>query len=226
MTFLWPFASFCYSIVSFSNWTAGWGRNPKRSSFKTQSHGEGSTAESQVQLQCESCHHSRRWRPHSQCCCLHCSERQVCAKVFLLFWFQVKSMKINFGLKHCSCSLDWALFGPRGWNGRDIVFVAVNLHPRLNAWVVAWPQLPCNWVTLLTVAAGIASFSHVLYSPWHSDVILPCVAVGDPPPSLVWKKRYQKLMFWTHFLLFLVWYRFLEHKVFVSSETRFSRFAW
>jgi hypothetical protein len=40
-----------------------------------------------------------------------------------------------------------------------------------------------------TVPAKIASFSSVLMIPWHHSVTLPCKAVGNPPPQIMWKIR-------------------------------------
>ena len=43
--------------------------------------------------------------------------------------------------------------------------------------------------TVEKVSASIASFSMILYAHWQNDVILPCLAVGTPPPVVTWKKR-------------------------------------
>ncbi|XP_064651143.1 cell adhesion molecule DSCAM-like isoform X4 [Lineus longissimus] len=43
------------------------------------------------------------------------------------------------------------------------------------------------------VAARVASFSSISMSPWKHDVLLPCQAVGEPRPTIEWKKRGQPL---------------------------------
>ncbi|XP_070549947.1 cell adhesion molecule DSCAM-like [Ptychodera flava] len=44
-------------------------------------------------------------------------------------------------------------------------------------------------ILLERVAARISSFPLILTTPWKQDVELPCVAVGDPLPTVQWKKN-------------------------------------
>ncbi|XP_077985299.1 cell adhesion molecule DSCAM-like [Glandiceps talaboti] len=44
-------------------------------------------------------------------------------------------------------------------------------------------------ILLDRVAARISSFPLVLTTPWKRDVELPCVAVGDPAPTVEWRKN-------------------------------------
>ncbi|XP_013413706.1 Down syndrome cell adhesion molecule homolog, partial [Lingula anatina] len=39
------------------------------------------------------------------------------------------------------------------------------------------------------VAARVASFSARVLTPWKENVMLPCLTVGDPVPSIQWRKR-------------------------------------
>ncbi|XP_059143240.1 cell adhesion molecule DSCAM-like [Physella acuta] len=43
--------------------------------------------------------------------------------------------------------------------------------------------------TLVVAPARIASFSEVMTVSWHEDVILPCVTVGKPKPTVQWRVR-------------------------------------
>ncbi|KAM9452753.1 cell adhesion molecule DSCAM-like [Salvelinus alpinus] len=73
------------------------------------------------------------------------------------------------------------------------------------------PNLACNrkysiWVVVVTAAgrgnssetitveprakapARILTFNGTVTTPWMKDIILPCKAVGDPPPTIKWLK--------------------------------------
>jgi Down syndrome cell adhesion protein len=36
--------------------------------------------------------------------------------------------------------------------------------------------------------ARILTFNGTVTTPWMRDIILPCKAVGDPPPTIKWLK--------------------------------------
>lgn len=40
----------------------------------------------------------------------------------------------------------------------------------------------------LSAPARILTFSGTVTTPWMRDIILPCRAVGDPPPTIKWLK--------------------------------------
>lgn len=45
----------------------------------------------------------------------------------------------------------------------------------------------CMCVTPLA-PARILTFNGTVTTPWMKDIILPCKAVGDPPPTFKWLK--------------------------------------
>ncbi|CAL1548258.1 unnamed protein product, partial [Lymnaea stagnalis] len=47
--------------------------------------------------------------------------------------------------------------------------------------------------TLVVAPARIASFSDILTVSWHEDVILPCLTVGKPRPTIQWRLRNQPI---------------------------------
>ena len=36
--------------------------------------------------------------------------------------------------------------------------------------------------------ARILTFNGTVTTPWMKDIVLPCKAVGDPPPTIKWLK--------------------------------------
>lgn len=41
---------------------------------------------------------------------------------------------------------------------------------------------------LLSAPARILTFNGTVTTPWMKDIVLPCKAVGDPPPTIKWLK--------------------------------------
>lgn len=40
----------------------------------------------------------------------------------------------------------------------------------------------------LLAPARILTFNGTVTTPWMKDIVLPCKAVGDPPPTVKWIK--------------------------------------
>ncbi len=45
----------------------------------------------------------------------------------------------------------------------------------------------CVFVLFLA-PARILTFNGTVTTPWMKDIVLPCKAVGDPPPTIKWLK--------------------------------------
>lgn len=58
------------------------------------------------------------------------------------------------------------------------------LLPRARFHVVSEPVCLCN-----AAPARILTFSGTVTTPWMRDIVLPCRAVGDPPPTVKWMKE-------------------------------------
>ncbi|XP_006825869.1 cell adhesion molecule DSCAM-like [Saccoglossus kowalevskii] len=62
----------------------------------------------------------------------------------------------------------------------------------VTASTIVGEGIPSRIVTeilLQRVAARIASFPLILTTPWKQDVEIPCVAVGDPIPTVEWRRN-------------------------------------
>lgn len=46
----------------------------------------------------------------------------------------------------------------------------------------------CVCVCCHSAPARILTFNGTVTTPWMKDIVLPCKAVGDPPPTIKWLK--------------------------------------